>query len=545
MSVKINQELLLSEQSYSSITHYESKSATQPKPHPPMKETESHMWITNIIVPKEQRIISLSDIHGDIHSLIVALRDCAKVIKKKFPINNKELDYSAEILLEYDLNLDLEKDIKFYKDDLDYEWCGNNTLIVFCGDFLDGFRNSYGNYRIPCIESRCDKCMDLEYDQVEIKIFKFINAINKEAMGQGGRIFKILGNHEFINLNDESINNYIPIWTKSLKNYYKGMTREEYFRLNNEGGALIFEDGAGLLLKINNNIFVHGRLDHSKTFDDYEKINNILNSRLNPKSKHEREKLIRQLNTSCNLTTWGRKYNRNFNSYESENEIDLSTNQPEKCKQIKDFLERFISLIPSNKYNVKEMRVIVGHCPQYLNSNSYYNASVNSSFTKITKNDNIEILTAPVRTSRADAKNDFIFGIGMECNKEDLDNPKQFPNYTDGDLRVYVDYDERYIYKVDIGSSRAFDLPVNTVGDDKGLSDFGKYIFSREFEKENLGSRVSQILEIKNNNINIIRSTIKNTRIHQPRQMYEEHINKYSIKELDLLNPNYRKYIKK
>ena len=44
------------------------------------------------------------------------------------------------------------------------------------------------------------------------------------------------------------------------------MTREEYFRLNNEGGDLIFKDGAGLLLKINNNIFVHGRLDHNKTY---------------------------------------------------------------------------------------------------------------------------------------------------------------------------------------------------------------------------------------------------------------------------------------
>ena len=38
-------------------------------------------WKTNI--KSNNRIIALSDIHGDIHSLIIALRDCAKVIKKK------------------------------------------------------------------------------------------------------------------------------------------------------------------------------------------------------------------------------------------------------------------------------------------------------------------------------------------------------------------------------------------------------------------------------------------------------------------------------
>ena len=188
-------------------------------------------WKTNII-NSNNRIISLSDVHGDIHSLIIALRDCGKVIRKKDNINfdPSKIDNSVEILLEYNLNIDLHKKVPFYKDDLDYEWCGGNTFVVICGDFLDGFRNNFGNYRIPYIKSRCDKCMDLEYDQVEIKIFRFINAINKDAMENGGRIFKILGNHEFINLDDNSINNYIPEWTKTLKNYYNGMTREEYFK---------------------------------------------------------------------------------------------------------------------------------------------------------------------------------------------------------------------------------------------------------------------------------------------------------------------------
>ena len=39
---------------------------------------------TNISKPGI-KVVSLSDIHGDIQSFIIALRDCAKVIRKKDP----------------------------------------------------------------------------------------------------------------------------------------------------------------------------------------------------------------------------------------------------------------------------------------------------------------------------------------------------------------------------------------------------------------------------------------------------------------------------
>jgi hypothetical protein len=168
------------------------------------------------------------------------------------------------------------------------------------------------------------------------------------------------------------------------------------------------------------------------------------------------------------------------------------------------------------------MRVIVGHCPQYLNSNEYYQSTVNSTFTTIEKNEQFEKLSLPVRTSKSDKKNNFIFGIGMECNKEDLDNPNHLPNYKDNDDRFYVDNDQRYIYKVDVGSSRGFDQRIE------------RNVFTREYEKANIGSRVSQVLEINGNEINILRSTIKNTRIHQPRQQYETYITDKSINELKL-----------
>ena len=66
------------------------------------------VWQTNIYDPNITRIIALSDIHGDIHALIIALRDCAQVIKKKNGYtltNSSELDLETEELLEMNLNI--------------------------------------------------------------------------------------------------------------------------------------------------------------------------------------------------------------------------------------------------------------------------------------------------------------------------------------------------------------------------------------------------------------------------------------------------------
>jgi hypothetical protein len=76
---------------------------------------------TRIEVEESRRIITFSDIHADIHSLIIALRDCAQVIQKKeghkFDI---ESEYDPE--LEQLLNIELISKIQNeYPDDLNYE----------------------------------------------------------------------------------------------------------------------------------------------------------------------------------------------------------------------------------------------------------------------------------------------------------------------------------------------------------------------------------------------------------------------------------------
>ena len=142
---------------------------------------EANKWQTNIIDPSINRIIALSDIHGDMHALIIAFRDCAQVIRKKAGHGYEpgKLDMETEILLELDLNTPAAN--MMYKDDLNYEWCGNNTNIVICGDIIDGFRDEpmyqTENRTTANKLSRCypSNCTEHEYDQIEIKIFRFIN----------------------------------------------------------------------------------------------------------------------------------------------------------------------------------------------------------------------------------------------------------------------------------------------------------------------------------------------------------------------------------
>jgi hypothetical protein len=67
-----------------------------------MVELNSKKYSTFIRVSEETRIIALSDIHADIHSLIISLRDCAEVIRKKpgHPVNLSEnIDPELEHLL--------------------------------------------------------------------------------------------------------------------------------------------------------------------------------------------------------------------------------------------------------------------------------------------------------------------------------------------------------------------------------------------------------------------------------------------------------------
>jgi hypothetical protein len=221
--------------------------------------------ISELIVPDETRILSFSDIHGDIHSLIIALRDCGEVIsKEKFRNDVEDPD------LEYLLNIDISEEDNGYVDTLNYHWVGGNTHIVIIGDFLDIIRD---------VSPDKNSLEQIEYPQIEIKIFRFINAINKQAQENGGRIIKMFGNHEMNNIigNKDFIKKYSYPNTLQQTNYYRNNNRFECFMRGKEGYALMLQDGMYILFKINNNLFIHGGPDDKLNFYEYNRMNNIIN----------------------------------------------------------------------------------------------------------------------------------------------------------------------------------------------------------------------------------------------------------------------------
>ena len=239
---------------------------------------------TNII-DSSIKVFSLSDIHGNIQSLIISLQDYAKVIRKKKKISflkkainkaddlilnltpkkaddlilnltPKKADEDIETMLKKDLN-DL---INNYTDDLNYEWCGGNTHVVICGDMIDSYK--------LCLKEDSLACS--YYPQIELKILMFINALNIQASKFGGKIVKLFGNHELMNIISEPNNIY------NTSPYYRGTSRTDIFRVGNYGFELLVEGGCCIFVKINNTIFVHGYLIES--YDIYDDLNQFINN---------------------------------------------------------------------------------------------------------------------------------------------------------------------------------------------------------------------------------------------------------------------------
>jgi hypothetical protein len=486
--------------------------------------------ISELIITNETRILSFSDIHGDMHSLIIALRDCGEVIIKQ-SFNNDIEDTDLENLL----NIDISIEDNGYIDTLNYKWIGGNTHIVIIGDFLDINRDDSLNK---------NSLGQKEYPQIEIKIFRFINSINKQAKENGGRIIKMFGNHEINNIigNKDFIEKYSFPKTMQLQNYYRNNNRVECFMHGKEGYNLMLEDGMYILFKINNNLFVHGGPTDNLNFYDYNKMNYIINFKDNTNIN----KIITFL-ANADSPLWI----RDFGEYSLLNK--RINNNEEFCNQVKTIL----TIIKGNNYfydDIKTIRIIIGHCVQsistisnknnitfsYINKNKSNNIKevlepklevindnnkrfiptkltlideYKNDYLKLNDNDNDKLYDVKYRGA-VDLEKRIVFGITMEC---------------DNDLNSA----DNYIYKVDVGSSRSFDyhyLPRKNDIANLNLS-------LEELENKYFLSRTPQILEIINNKPKIIRSLVNNTKIHQPRKFYIEHFNvkKRKIKKLNKL----------
>ena len=524
---------------------------TQPPSQPPQAQIPptTQFYKTNIINPNI-KVLSLSDIHGDLQSLMVAMRDLGdlvikiKSLPKEYPIpkfdnKKKEKEYylthyedfsqdkyddNMEQILQLDLNNKDDKDI--YKDDLNYEWCGGNTHLVICGDIIDP------NRTMLCIKDYDTPCS--WYPQIELKILMFINALNKQAELSGGKIIKLLGNHELGNILPSKKYEHLAFsyaFQKDLdleENYYidgtSKISRLNIFKVGNPGFKLLIEGGIGVLVKINNTIFVHGDLlENYKYYDD-------LNQFINDSNKTEKQWMDNKdiINLyEQNSSLWERKRGEHDNLQNDYGKIirfgsstrasqRLQNNHVESekfCRQLVNSFEYFTQGTEL-KDNVNNLKLVIGHCIQ--NEISSITEEPNVTYDTLISSDNKKqvfgksIYTGQPVFDRKDNRTK-IFGITMECKIPSSDTL-------------------HHIYRIDSGMSRGFDdYPTN---------------FPRNLEEENkyFYSKTPQMLIInKDGTVEIAKSTIQNTRRHVPRKKYEEFI-LTNIDELQLTTKSHKYY---
>jgi len=470
---KMKQLLQATNAAYNTLfTSYRAQSLPVKVP-PHITSTTSSTPSTDFMIKHEGTIYAIGDIHGDIIPLIICLRDCCRVIKKKenFYFNQNEIDN--------DLNKEMNKswDDKTFVDDLNYEWCGGNAYVVFCGDILDNVR--HGDEKKPG-----------EFPFEEARIFKFINAINSQAMGSNGRLFKVLGNHDMANLNgDNAYSSYISKFAKEYDGYKSGTTsgRLDYFGKGKPGAELIGKDGAFLFLMINNFIFVHGGIN-----TELLKINNI------KKVNESLMKYIYNKDTSIDFSfgkksiesqiTFGKNdgltLDRYFGHYKNRK------SDTEMCDRLHTQFSKFINSIKSDdkykniySYNPDTMKLVIGHCTQVKEQRKeMYTTMFTERIPREGKDDvNFNEEFGGKVSIHDPSKN--IYGITVSCGKRKAN----------GNMNL----DDPTLIRLDIAMSRGFN------------SDYFRY-----FDE----SRTSQVLKIKNGKVTVVKSSVKNRNVHLTEQ---------------------------
>jgi hypothetical protein len=500
------------------------------------------MFQTKIVIPHNTPIYALSDIHADIDALIIALRDCAHVIKKKeeFYVRNKNYGLTptpyfsetnirlqaGDAFLEYLLLLDLNdpaNECEYNKYcDLGYEWCGGNSHIVIIGDILDGLRPNRG------FISANSPRWSHQYPQIEVKILKFLNKLDEYASilsgpngPNGGRVIKLLGNHECVNFtNPLLIERYCFANTidqpVGMTNYYKNYSRLQYFSFNGPGFSLFQERGCAVLVVINDTIFVHGDFNETVNYADIIYINTMLNTSRDEVFPPEFTKKLHKL-LSPDGMLMGRK---SGDIYNINNRIDNKEKMDDHCRQIDTYIDNFCRNYDiSGKLlcNKNSVRIVLGHCIQ----SETHNESKNITISNIVHSDNRTVSYSAksidhIYIGQQDHDKKILFGISMECAHNDKINYK--------------------IYKVDVGLSRAFDI--RRFMDKINFPHIaGKGIDRKKLLSMAIEKNVPQVLKIQGDSVTIVKSLSKNTRLYQPRIWIEKLIQNYD--ELKEYRPIY------
>jgi hypothetical protein len=429
--------------------------------------------------PTTQRVIACSDIHADLEALVVTLRDCAKVIRKKnFQSHRTDDDLYQQLELP-------NVNDPSYIPDLGYEWSGDDTIFVIVGDLIDGARESDSVTKSKGIELAY-------YPQVEIKLLRFINAINTQARHLNGGIVKVLGNHDYENFkgNEDMVDDYAFTPDRDNECYYQHTdgtweSRKTFFRFGHEGYRLYQETlGMYIIFRVNNLLFVHGQLPTKKFLDreatllTFETIHGLLRQPYT----HEVGEKIKLYDDLISDVLWGREYG-DPDERPNEKEEDME-------KRIKSDITAFCGKVCDDN-----MTIFVGHCQQHL---VHQDNSVRSTLghfcrrNKVTETfDNTEIYTG-----KPDSKEQHVnktFGIVTEWEYE----PKQNRH-----IPILV--------KLDVGVGRGQEY----------LDDYKNLQSGDVLERDFFRPRAPTVCEVIGSKMQIIRSTMSNMALHIKRDAY-------------------------
>lgn len=462
---------------------------------------------TEIKAVNGQNIYAIGDIHGDIRALIICLRDCCRVIKKKseFEFSQKEIDKNMLKLI------NLKTIDSPYVQDLNYEWCGGNSIVVTLGDLIHPARGSY---------------VKNEYPYEELKIYLFLNAIHEQAINQGGKIIKLLGNHEFVDIVDnyDGIRNYYGNNCRTPETQYLDLIhnstvikRPKLFKVGNYGCEVISKYGVGILVKINDFVFNHAggitfgsltgndtvyffntsetkRLDYVYTIDQFKCLNDYINKFFSSGAmpimgKFDKKTILQYIHDTIASR---------FESYlEKRASGDLDDT---KCKRLNNVFEKFCKTCdPQN------LKLVYGHTMQkpFLYDELYYYLD------NQVRHDDLGIVTIkPTTLSKHKGKDNYHHSITLDCF-DNLDATTNEPQ-TNGNSKPRI-------FRLDVSMSSGFDTGV-----------FFKTPPPSFVEKlQSIKMRCPQILHVWYTNVDshefdyeIIRSTLKNTLIHQHRHTF-------------------------
>ena len=284
--------------------------------------------------PEKGDIYAIGDIHGDIEALLSCLIDVAKVMKIQ---NGKPV------------------------------WIGKDSLVIFCGDYVDRFRGG----------SQYKGEGEISYE--EEKILYIIRYLDKLARKDNGRIITVIGNHEVMNLEKDFT--YVSKFCLSRNNLFRTKQLQEEdrlkrFRIGGIINDLLRNDGSiYAIAQIGDWIFCHGGMTQDTLID----VCKYLQPKKDIKECGNHDDIFRLLNnwaTKCfdNSSPKRIPFAQMFKNRTDSKGSNVLWNRKwglKTCSKLKDeeqCIELYKLLEKNKNPDNGELNLVIAHCPQPENA---------------------------------------------------------------------------------------------------------------------------------------------------------------------------------